>query len=242
MTNVTEPVLEVVVTSAAEAGAAVAGGAHRLEVAADMHADGVTPPSEVFAQVRNAVSVPLRVMLRDHGGFQAHDLEALRTSAEALRSEGAEEFVIGFLTPDGGLDLTAMAAVLDVLPGARWTFHRAVDHAKDRDAVRRSLDQLPGVDTVLTAGCVSGVADGLSTLMAEAHRSGEPGYRVATMAGGGLKSEHVPTLLADGIRAFHVGTSVRPQGWDSPVDSSAVRRWRDLVETAAPDGPRDDTH
>jgi copper homeostasis protein len=228
-----EPVLEVVVTSADEAEAAVAGGAGRLEVAADLHADGRTPPREVFAAVRARVAVPLRVMLRDHGGFTAGDVDALRTAAEDLRTEGAEEFVTGWLTPDGDLDLAALTAVLDVLGGCRWTFHRAVDHATDRDAVRRSLDGLPGLDTILTAGSPAGVPEGLATLRAEAEREGAPGYRVTTMAGGGLTPRDVPLLTDAGITAFHIGTAVRHAGWDTPIDTEAVRRWHTLVETAA---------
>ncbi|WCD89185.1 hypothetical protein KPP03845_105604 [Streptomyces xanthophaeus] len=41
----------------------------------------------------------------------------------------------------------------------------------------------------------------------------------------------VPTLRARGVDAFHVGTSVRRDGWDSPVDRAAVLRWRRLIET-----------
>lgn len=230
-----EAILEVVVTSAEEARAAVAGGAHRLELAADMEAQGTTPALAEYVRTRDAVTVPVRVMLRDKGGFQAADLDALRAAAGALRAAGAEEFVLGFLTTDGAPDLPAVHALLDVLPGCRWTFHRAVDHAADRTAVRLAIEGLPGLDTLLTAGSVAGVAEGLPTLLAEADRQGEPGHTLAVMAGGGLGAEHVPALRARGVDAFHVGTSVRQGGWDSPVEPAAVRRWRELIDAAAPE-------
>ncbi|MFI8237124.1 copper homeostasis protein CutC [Streptomyces sp. NPDC085866] len=230
-----EAILEVVVTSAEEARAAVEGGADRLELAAHMEADGMAPSLTEFVRTREAVTVPLRVMLRDKGGFQAADLDKLRATADGLRAAGAQEFVLGFLTPDGALDLPAVRAVLDSIPGCRWTFHRAVDHAADRTAVRRVIDGLPGLDTVLSAGSVTGVAAGLPTLLAEADRHGEPGYTMAVMAGGGLEAEHVPLLRARGVHAFHVGTAVRYQGWDSPVDRAAVHRWRHLVDAARKD-------
>ncbi|MBC2902005.1 copper homeostasis protein CutC [Streptomyces cupreus] len=228
-------IVEVVVTCAEEALAAVAGGADRLELAADMDADGMTPSLAEFVRTREAVSVPLRVMLRDKGGFQLADLDELRATASALRAAGAEEFVLGFLTADGRLDLPAVRAVLDAAAGCRWTFHRAVDHAADRTAVRRAIEGLPGLDTVLSAGSVTGVAAGLETLLAEADRLGEPGCTIPIMAGGGLLTEHVPVLRARGVDAFHVGTSVRYGGWDSPVDPAAVRRWCRVVEAARKD-------
>lgn len=226
-----DAVLEVVVTSAEEAVAAVEGGADRLELAADMEADGMTPSPSEFVRTREAVTVPVRVMVRDKGGFQAADIDELCATATVLRRAGAQEFVLGFLTPDGALDLPAVRAVVDSIPGCGWTFHRALDHATDRAAVRRALDGLPGLDTVLSAGSVTGVAAGLRTLLAEADRQGEPGYTMNVMAGGGLAVEHVPLLRARGVRAFHVGTSVRRRGWDSPVDPAAVRRWRHHLDT-----------
>ncbi|MFG2747421.1 copper homeostasis protein CutC [Streptomyces xanthophaeus] len=226
-----ETVLEVVVTSADEAVEAVAGGAGRLELATDMAADGMTPSLMEFLRVRDAVDVPLRIMLRDKGGFQAADVDRIRETAAALKAAGADAFVLGFLTPDGALDLPAVTAVLASVPGSPWTFHRALDHAADRGAVRRAVAGLPGLDTVLTAGCVAGVEEGLDVVTAEADRRGEPGYSAAIMAGGGLMPEHVPTLRAHGVGAFHVGTSVRRDGWDSPVDRAAVLRWRRLIET-----------
>lgn len=224
------PILEVVVTSAQEAVDAVAGGANRLELATDMASDGLTPSPTEFLRVREAVTVPLRIMLRDRNGFQPADLGRLGEAAAALRAAGADAFVLGFLTPEGALDLPSVAALLAWVPGCHWTFHRALDHAVDRDALRRGLHGLPGLDTVLTAGCVEGVDGGLDVLTAEAGRRGEHGYAVNVMAGGGLMAGHLPVLRAHGLDAFHVGTSVRYGGWDTPIDRAAVARWRRLIE------------
>ena len=227
------PIFEVIATSAEDAVAAAAGGADRLELAGDMAADGLTPSVEEFARIRAAVHIPLRVMLRDGDGFLPRDLEALTAKAEALRAEGAEEFVLGFLTPEGTVDLDAVRTVLEVIPGCSWTFHRALDNAADREAVRAAIDGLPGLDTVLTAGAATGVANGLGVLAAEVAKAGEPGYRPRILVGGGLRVEHVPGLLAQGIDGFHVGGMVRSGGWDTPVDTGLVQEWRRLVDSEA---------
>ncbi|MQY13038.1 Copper homeostasis protein CutC [Streptomyces sp. RB5] len=228
-------ILEVIALDAADAVAARAGGADRLELVADMASDGLTPAVETFSAVRDAVDLDLRVMLRACDGFAAGDAEAvdaLCATASRLRSAGASEFVLGFLTPDGGPDLAGVSALTEVLDGCRWTFHRALDRAADRDMLRKQLTGFPGLDTYLTAGSASGVATGLDVLRAEAARAaaGEQGYEPRIMVGGGLQSAHVPTLLAAGLDAFHIGGAARPDGWSGPVDAAAVGSWRTLVD------------
>ncbi|MBH5336367.1 copper homeostasis protein CutC [Streptomyces pactum] len=247
------PILEVIALDPADAVAAQAGGADRLELVADMAADGLTPARETFAAIRAAVEIPLRVMLRASDGFAAGDpaaLDALCRSAQELRAEGAEEFVLGFLTPDGMPDMAAVTALTEAIgvrngAGAvRWTFHRAIDRAADRDALRRRLAEVPGLDTYLTAGSALGVDDGLPVLLAEAARGArgpvemagvvpEPAYRPRIMVGGGLRLDHLPTLREAGIDAFHIGGASRPAGWEGPVDVAAVREWREALDAPA---------
>ena len=229
------PILEVIALDAQDAAAAQAGGADRLELVSDMAAGGLTPARETFAAVRAAVDLPVRVMLRAADTFSAGGpevLDALCDQARLLRAEGAEEFVFGFLDETGGPDLAAIGALLDVLPGCRWTFHRAIDRAADREGLRKRLDGLPGLDTYLTAGSADGVTAGLEVLYAEAARTEarEPGYLPRLMVGGGLVLEHVPRLRGAGVTAFHIGGAARIAGWDTPVSSGAVRVWRALLD------------
>ncbi|MEU8863652.1 copper homeostasis protein CutC [Streptomyces umbrinus] len=225
-------VLEVIALGVEDAVAAEAGGADRLELVTDMAADGLTPPVETFAGIRAAVGISLRVMLRLADGFEAGDVRELLRAARELRAAGADEFVLGFLDETGEPDLPALEAVLAELDGCRWTFHRAIDRAADRDALRKSLADLPGLDAYLTAGSAEGVDEGLATLLAEAARSGEQGYEPQLLVGGGLRLDHVPRLRAAGVDAFHIGGAARPGGWDVPVSAEAVREWRTALDAA----------
>ncbi|MDO0913913.1 copper homeostasis protein CutC [Streptomyces sp. DT2A-34] len=226
-------VLEVIALGVEDAVAAQAGGADRLELVTDMAADGLTPPVETFAGIRAAVDIDLRVMLRPAGGFAVGDhLERLVRTAREMRDAGADAFVLGFLDADGGVDLPAVERVVGELDGCRWTFHRAIDRAADRDALRKQLDGMPGLDTYLTAGSAGGVDAGLPTLVAEAARSGEAGYEQQLLVGGGLRLDHVPQLRAAGIDAFHIGGAARPDGWGRPVSAEAVASWRAVVDAA----------
>lgn len=236
------PILEVIALDAEDARAAQAGGADRLELVTDMAADGLTPSRRTFAGVRAAVSLPLRVMLRASAGFTSGGdaaLDGLCARAERLRAEGAEEFVLGFLDETGGPDLRAVNAVIQVIDGCRWTFHRAIDRAADRAALRKALAELPGLDTYLTAGSEHGVDAGGEVLRMEAARAAahEPGYGQRIMAGGGLRLEHVPELARAGLTAFHIGGAARTDDWDGPVDAATVGVWREVLdEWSAPGG------
>ncbi|GHB79595.1 copper homeostasis protein CutC [Streptomyces cirratus] len=222
--------LEVIALDVEDAVAAQAGGADRLELVTDMAADGLTPPRETFAAIRAAVDIPLRVMLRRTDGFAAGRVDLLVAQARELRAEGAREFVLGFLNPDGEPDLAAVEAVVAELGGCHWTFHRAIDRAADRDQARKALAGLPGLDTFLTAGSAAGVDEGLPVLVAEAARRGEPGYGARILVGGGLALDHLPALREAGINAFHIGGAARPTGWSGPVTATAVAEWRTVLD------------
>ncbi|WP_415957816.1 copper homeostasis protein CutC [Streptomyces sp. 021-4] len=223
-------VLEVIALDTEDAVAAQAGGADRLELVTDMAADGLTPSRETFAAIRSAVDIPLRVMLRVADGFAAGDIDVLVGKAREMRRAGADEYVLGFLDEDGHADLVAVERIVAELDGARWTYHRAIDRAADRDALRKQLADLPGLDTYLTAGSPAGVDDGIPTLLAEAARTGQPGYEPQILVGGGLQLHHLPQLRAAGIDAFHIGGAARPAGWSAPVDAAAVREWREALD------------
>ncbi|MEU6348620.1 copper homeostasis protein CutC [Streptomyces sp. NPDC047072] len=223
-------VLEVIALGVEDAVAAQAGGADRLELVTDMAADGLTPAVATVAGIRAAVDISLRVMLRLTAGFAVGDVERLVRVAGEMREAGAEEFVLGFLDAEGGVDVGVVERVVGELDGCRWTFHRAIDHASDRDALRKQLADLPGLDTYLTAGSATGVDEGLPVLLREAARQGEPGYEQRLLVGGGLRLDHVERLRAAGIDGFHIGGAARPDGWTAPVSADAVRTWRRALD------------
>ncbi|KUN07481.1 copper homeostasis protein CutC [Streptomyces yokosukanensis] len=223
-------VLEVIALDVEDAVAAQAGGADRLELVTDMAADGLSPAPATVAGIRAAVDIDLRVMLRLADGFAAGDVERLVRVAGELREAGADQFVLGFLDADGEVDLAAVERVAGALDGCAWTFHRAIDRAADRDALRKQLADLPGLDTYLTAGSATGVDDGLPTLVAEVTRRGEPGYDQTLLVGGGLRLEHVRPLCNAGVDAFHIGGAARSAGWAGPVSAEAVAGWRSVLD------------
>ena len=61
----------------------------------------------------------------------------------------------------------------------------------------------------------------------------DPRIAAKLMPGAGLAAEHVPWLVRQGVRAFHVGPQVRPGGSGKAyVDAGYVRSWRTLLDDA----------
>ncbi|WP_301176261.1 copper homeostasis protein CutC [Actinomadura geliboluensis] len=226
--------LEVIALTVDDARAAEEGGADRIEVVADMAADGLTPDPDLVAAMRAATALPMRVMLRANAGFRTTgaELDRLRRAAADLAAAGADGFVLGFLDSAGQVDAAATGKLAAVAAPLPWTFHRALDHAADPVQAWRAVRHLGGgLDTVLTAGSARGVDAGVDVLVRRAAE--DPDAAGMIMAGGGLRRKHVAVLAAAGVTAFHVGTAVRPDGaWDLPVDPALVREWRSLVSAA----------
>ncbi|MEQ7128925.1 copper homeostasis protein CutC [Actinopolymorpha sp. B11F2] len=227
----TRPLLEVIALGPADAVAAEAGGADRIEVVAAIEADGLSPEPSLVEKIRRRTSIPMRVMLRLSDGFTTTpaELTRLRTLVTDYTRAGADGFVLGFLTPTLDVDVAATMVVVDELAGRPWTFHRAVDHALDVEQAWRAIRELPGLTEVLTAGSARGADHGVDDLIRLARADVFAARHL--MAGGGLRAEHVPWLAQAGVRAFHVGSAVRPdRSWKAYVDAGYVRAWRTLVD------------
>lgn len=228
------PLLEVIALDATDAREAERGGADRVEVVADMGADGITPAAATIEAVRAGTGLPMRVMLRPGAGFEA-DARTIATCARAAvtaRELGADGFVFGFLDADGVLDedaITELAAAVAPLP---WTLHRAVDHAFDTERTWRAVARLRRgthpFDHVLTAGSARGLERGCVDLCRRA--GADPTIARLVLAGGGLREVDVPWLARAGIRSFHVGSRARDAGFASPVNAERVARWRRLID------------
>ncbi|HET9169388.1 MAG TPA: copper homeostasis protein CutC [Actinospica sp.] len=228
-------VLEVIALDARDARAAVDGGADRIELVSGMEFAGFCPALETVEQVRAAVDVPVRVMLRLREDFSiggAQGAAEISAAGRRLREAGADQFVLGWLDRSGAVDLAAIEKVREAWEGLPFTFHKAMDQVADRDAAYAAIRALPGLDTVLTSGGPFPCGRGVEVLRAEAAREaalGEDG--LAILVGGGLRLPDVPALKAAGLRDFHVGSAVRGgSDWAGNVDAELVARWRDVID------------
>jgi copper homeostasis protein CutC/predicted NAD/FAD-dependent oxidoreductase len=189
------PILEVAVTTPDEARTAVSAGADRLELCADLGCGGVTPSLGMFRAVRDAVGVPVYVMLRPRpGGFSytTDELDVMTRDAKVFLDEGADGLVFGILTATGRVSEAACAPLVRLADG-RAVFHRAFDFIRDQKAALRTLIGL-GFERVQTSGKKATAAEGaeqIATLVTAA------GWDIEVLPAGGVGPGNVAALLAD---------------------------------------------
>lgn len=220
--------LEVIVTSVEEAREAEDGGADRLELVRDLEAEGLTPALPVVEEVLRAVSVPVRVMVRDTPSFSIgteSEKRRLTAAARAFSQLPVNGLVLGFLK--GGLiDLCAIEHLLSVTDKA-VTFHRAFECLPDPYSALEALKGFAQLDRVLLNGGNGSWAERRRRLE-RLQESACPAILV--VAGGGLNEEGLGVLAQSLLlREFHAGSAVRDES--GRVRSDRVRKLRQLLGT-----------
>lgn len=224
------PMLEVIACSVADAVEAERGGANRLEIIRDFERGGLTPPSELVRDIVAAVSLPVRVMLRESDGYTVAgegEVERLCQSARDLSKLRIDGVVLGFVR-EGEIDVDLTERVLACAPTLKATFHHAFEETRDPFASIEELKRMAQVDRILASGGGGDWPQKLARL-SRYERAAAP--RINILAGGGVNREAIRALCeATGIREFHVGRAARVSG--RAGDGVCAQLVRELIQTA----------
>ena len=199
--------LEVCCDSLESVDEAVAGGARRVELCADLEADGLTPPVEWLKTVRSRYpSLAVHVLIRPRPGDFVYSPEEVETMAvqvgQALEA-GADGVVIGCLTPARDVDIEAMERLVRIVDRP-VTFHRAFD------ACRRPFEAMEriiglGCARILTSGQGPSVVEG-SDMLRELRKRAEG--RIIILPGGGVTPANAARILRlTGCTEIHASAS-----------------------------------
>jgi copper homeostasis protein len=222
--------LEVIVQTVADARAAEAGGADRLEVVRAIRDGGLTPSLSLVRDIAAATSVPLRIMVRENAGYttDAAELPILRRAVADFTAAGVDGLVVGFAR-SGRASLDDLARVLEVAPGARITFHRAFDALTDPLGTIDALCRVPQIDRILTSGGEGTPDQRCERLQSYAARAAP---WIAIIAGSAVDDEALAVFARSGcVREVHVGRAAREGGDpDGAVSVGRVERLRRLAD------------
>lgn len=201
------PLLEVCVDSYASAMAAIRGGANRLELCSALAVGGLTPWTELLAQIRAESGIPVRCLMRPRPGdflYTKEEIHLMCRQIQALHAAGANGFVVGVLTAEGDLDKSTTGELCSAAEGAGLTLHRAIDVSRDPLQTWRDAAAL-GIDTVLTSGAADCCTNGKAVLARLLSlRDAEAGPEI--LIGAGVSAEVIRQFRRElpGACAFHM--------------------------------------
>lgn len=158
--------IEVCVDSLDAALMAVDSGADRIELSERLIVGGVSPNAKLIQSVRDAISVPLVILIRcREGGFYYDSDEKEEMIAQACRSVelGADAIAIGGLMPNNSLDLDFLRKLISLQLSCEWVMHRAFDEVSQPKQELEKLIQV-GFNRVLTSGGPPTAIDGVKAL------------------------------------------------------------------------------
>ena len=196
-------VLEICADSVQSAVAAQAGGAHRVELCADLLEGGITPSLGMIRAVRERISIALHVMIRPRGGdfsYSDEELEVMRNDITSARDAGVDGVVLGIFDDGGTIDVERTRRLVELSRPLSVTFHRAFDVTPD---LSRSLEELisAGVERVLTSGGEQTARAGSARIAAMVQQAAG---RITIMAGSGIDESNARDLLVStGVREIH---------------------------------------
>lgn len=198
--------LEVCVEDAAGLGAALRGGAGRIELCSALGLGGLTPSPGLMQAAQNA-GRPVMAMIRPRAGdfiWSSEDLRQMRGDIAAARAAGLAGVVLGASRPDGRLDEWLLSTLIDEAQGMDLTLHRCFDLTPDKFAALETAVQL-GFSRILTSGGAMTAPEGAATLAALMNQAGQ---RITILPGSGISPSTLPALAHLPLREVHASCSM----------------------------------
>ena len=226
------PLLEISVESLGSAIAAERGGAHRIELCANLSVGGLTPCEELMRKTRAALKIPIFAMIRprpDNFVYSDSELAQMRRDIEIAKSSKMDGVVFGILHNDDTINIEQTRDLVKIALPLPVTFHRAFDLAPN---LRQALEAVieTGAKRILTSGGKRTAHEGAAVL---ADLVSASNCRIKIIPGGGINASNFRDVIRlTRASEFHSGLgSTLPYG-QSP-DSAFESAVRELAETLA---------
>ena len=197
--------LEISVDGVEKAIAAERGGAHRIELCAELSVGGLTPSRELLQSVRRKVRIPIYSMTRPRAGdfvYSAAEFAEMERSIGVATGCGVDGVVLGVLQKGCKMDVGRTRRLVDLAWPLPVTFHRAFDECADlREALEEATET--GAARILTsagaktalAGCAK-----LAELVAAARD------RILILPAAGITASNIAKVREkSGAEEFHSG-------------------------------------
>ena len=200
-------VLEICVESVDRALAAERGGAHRIELCADLSSGGITPSAGMIRVARRRLRLPIYILIRPRAGdffYTDREFEIMESDIHMAKQLGMDGVVLGLLDEKRQVDVERTARLVKLAHPLPVTFHRAFDLCQDLPSALEDVIRT-GTARILTSGGGGHATEGLDRL---AKLVTAAAGRIVVMPGGGIALDDVSRVLRR-TAAREIHTSLR---------------------------------
>jgi len=199
----TKYTIEIATSDYSTTQAAVAGGADRIELCANLAEGGTTASYGTIMACRKDFDVLLYPIIRPRGGdflYSDEEFSIMLRDVEMCKQVGCNGVVIGMLSVDGSIDIKRTAQLAEAAYPLGVTFHRAFDRCADSFKAVTQLIEI-GCERILTSGLQPKATDGIS-LITSLNQFADG--RIIIMPGSGVNKDNIKQLAeTTGCTEFH---------------------------------------
>ncbi len=199
-------ILEICANGFESAQIAQKAGANRIELCENLPVGGITASYALIEKVVGELDIETHVLIRPRSGdfcYSEDELQGMERDIAFCKAMGCTGVVTGVLTAEGDLNMVATQRLLEVSQGMEFTFHRAIDVAKNPKQLFEGLIELE-VTRVLSSGGKPTAEQGLSLLKKFKEISGG---KLQVMPGGGITSQNVFQFKKAGFQMIHTSAT-----------------------------------
>lgn len=221
--------VEICCNSVLSAANAKRGGAYRIELCQALGEGGTTPSAAAIEYCVKELNLHTRVLIRPRGGnfvYNDYEMRVMMRDIELAHKLGAHAVVVGFLTPDGDIDMVKTRKAVHAAEGLSVTFHRAFDECRNpEEALEQIIDC--GCNKLLTSGCAPTALEGkemLKKLLKQADR------RIGIIGAAGITVDNVHQLVWEtGLYEVHGSLKHTVDGLTC-TDIDQVREFMEITD------------
>ncbi|MGI9542804.1 MAG: copper homeostasis protein CutC [Cyclobacteriaceae bacterium] len=197
-------IIEACVESIQEAITAQKNGAHQIELCRALHLDGLTPELSTITEVISELDIPVKVMVRPKPGdfvYNQEEVKQMRDAILAIKELPIAGIVLGALTNESLLDIPLIKTLVSIATPINVTIHKAIDQSKDPLSDLKRLNNMKGIEAVLTSGKASTALEGKHLLKKMIHHAPE---EIEVIVAGKITRENLSLVHTEiGATAYH---------------------------------------
>ena len=189
-------ITEVCAETVNSAIAAEVAGADRIELCQALSEGGLTPSPALTKWCCDNLTLGVMVLIRPRPGdflYNETEFEIILDDIMFCREVGAMGVVVGFLNPDGSVDVDKLRQSVEVAGEMEVTFHRAFDRSNNWEKALEDVIAC-GCHRILTSGLQSTALEGKDVLRQIINKSEG---RIKILVGSGVTPENITEIYRD---------------------------------------------